>query len=209
MKPANLDPRDIDAACELFASMDSWRQTDDALAAVAHQMPGFGMPETLAKVALVNSLYFTRALAVPRVAAHFHGVLARVDRADWSCETIESLAEVVVDPKAKKPRRLISLASKFAHFFMDAHRFPIYDEYAKRTLARHTGRTLAALASSYSVFCAVHDELCRRVGVQDSPRKLDHYLWVQGQHDAALRGGKATSTELSRAFRDGRWPPKH
>jgi hypothetical protein len=193
----------------LFASLESWRQTDEALAAVAHQMPAFGMPETLVKVALINSLYFTRALAVPRVAAHFHDVLARVDRAEWTCDTVESLATVVVDRKTQKPKRLISLASNFAHFFMDSHRFPIFDEYAKRSLAVHTGHTQASLASSYTEFCAVHAALCRQVGVQDTPRRLDHYLWVQGQYDAFRIGRKATSTGLTRAFQDGLWPPRH
>jgi len=209
MKPARLDPRDIEAACQLFASMDSWRQTDEALAVVARQMPGFGLPETLVKVTLVNTLYYTGVLSTPRVAVHFHRVISESDRAQWNSETVESLAAVHLNSSSEKPARCISLASKFAHFFMDSRRFPIYDKYALRMLAELTGRNNKTLANAYSDFCAAHSELCQQIGVEDVPRRLDHYLWVQGQYEEFRTSGKAGSAELTRIFQAGRWSPTH
>lgn len=101
----------------------------------------------------------------------------------------------------------MSLASKFAHFYLDPRRFPIYDELARRTLAKHTGRTLTALEHSYAYYCETFNELAARVCQVETPRRLDRYLWIQGQFDEFKRTGKPRNSELGEAFRAGLWPP--
>jgi hypothetical protein len=202
-----LDPRMIDSACALHAKLASWRLTDEALETAARSLTGFGPAETLVKVVLVNSLYYTNVFAVIRVADHFSKLLGATSSQDWTIELVERLASVCLDAKSAKQTRLISLASKFAHFFLDSGRFAIYDDYAKRMLAFHTGRTKKALAFSYAEYCTAFEELARRSGVKNSPRRLDRYLWVQGQYQEYERKGKCRSGDLQRVFESGGWPP--
>jgi hypothetical protein len=187
--------------------LDSWRDSDAALEVTATHLSGFDSAETLAKVVLVNALYYTNVFAVTRVAERFTTVLRGMEQKNWTPELIEQMAVVQLGPNGTKPSRLISLASKFAHFFMDSRRFPIYDDFAKRTIASHTGGTLTALESSYPTYCTAFDSLANQVHVGESPRRLDRYLWVQGQFEEFKRKGKARSSELDRVFRDGGWPP--
>lgn len=210
-----LDPKLIESACILHAQLDSWRKSDEALMAAARALPGFGSAETLIKVVLVNSLYYTNVFAVTRVADHFSRLLQNTGPRDWTAETVESMAKVSLDAGGVKQKRLISLASKFAHFFLDTEHFPIYDEYAKRMLAYHTGHSLTLLESSYALYCGAFDDLARTSGVGDWPRKLDRYLWVQGQYMEYEKKINAPNVELSRVnvelnrvFEAGGWPPK-
>jgi hypothetical protein len=175
-----LDPRLIESACALHARLDFWRLADDALTAAASAFPGFSRVKTLAKVVLVKSLYFTSVFAVIRVADHFAGLLEGTAPKVWTIGLIERLPPVRLDAKSSKTRRLISLASKFAHFFLKSCRFPIYDDYAMKMLASHTGRTQNNLKASFSEYCTAFIDLARRVGVETSPRELDRYLWIQG-----------------------------
>jgi hypothetical protein len=96
---------------------------------------------------------------------------------------------------------------------MDRVRFPIFDDYAKRTLAIHSRRPQEELANAYATFCEAHRVLASEVGAPADARRLDRYLWIAGQHAGYVRRKAkqkelvGLNTELVRSFDEGRWPP--
>lgn len=135
-KPIPLKLELVEAANVLYERIPGWRRSDDALAAIRDGVPGLGPAATLAKVAAVNALYSTTVHAFVRVAEHFATVLARSDLQAAGPELVDALAAVPRGGNEKRPVRRLSLAAKFAHFFVDEDRFPIYDRYAVRMVAR-------------------------------------------------------------------------
>lgn len=114
-------------------------------------LPGISAADTLVKVAVVNALYFTNVFALVRVADHFAGVLARHDLANAGPELVEELARVPQGGSESRPKQRLSLAAKFAHFFVDEDRFPIYDKYAVRMVARLSNVPEAGLKQLHRV----------------------------------------------------------
>lgn len=201
-----IDPSVVEAASLLQEKLSGWRHSEAALDLAARRMPGFDSATALAKVVLINALYYTNVYAVTKVAQRFASILHNTIPQEWTPSLIEEMAIVELGTGNGKTKRLRSLASKFAHFFMDQH-FPMYDLYAKKSLMRHTGEKLDAL-ESYPAFCRTFSTLAEQVCMQNATRKLDRYLWVQGQFDAFCRSGKAYNKDLDRAFREGMWPPR-
>ncbi len=198
---------DVASACKAHTSLQSWKTVDATLCLVATQLPEFSLPATLAKVTLVNALYYTNVFAVARVAAHFAELLKREDREAWSPEFVEQLAKVQLG-SGGKVKRLISLASKFAHFFMDAKKFPIYDDCARQAILLHLPVRRSELISSYSAYCQAFSQLAHAGGVPDEPRRLDRYLWMRGQYEEFKKRGKASNGELDALFRSKQWKPR-
>lgn len=96
----------------------------------------------------------------------------------------------------------LSFASKFAHFFIDAARFPILDRYAERMVALHLDRAHHTTGGTrYARFLADLDWLRTAAGLDGSPRDLDRYLWLAGQYTAGRRNPRAAiNIELQRLF---------
>lgn len=205
-KPLPLAPHLVQAACRLYATLTAWQRSDDALVAIRDGLPGFSPPVTLAKVAAVNSLYYTNVLAVVRVSEHFASVLSRFDLGTSGPELVHALANVPRGGAEKRNVLRLSLAAKFAHFFIDEERFPIYDKYALRMVARHAGARISRLDGNYTAFAAAFAGVAAGAQVDTQRRTLDRYLWIQGQYEEWAQRERGSSTDLEAAFKRGVWP---
>jgi hypothetical protein len=206
-KPVPLSPHLVQSACDLHATLMPWHRSDEALLAIKVGVQGFSPAATLAKVATVNALYYTNVFALVRVAEHFSGVLARADLGTAGSELVDALAAVPRGGTEKRSVRRLSLAAKFAHFFIDEDRFPIYDRYAVRMVAKHAGTSMTNLDGNYAAFTAAFNALAFGAGLVSQRRRLDRYLWIQGQYEEWSNQGKASSGDLEAAFKRGDWPP--
>jgi hypothetical protein len=84
--------------------------------------------------------------------------------------------------------RFRSFASKFAHYFIDAERFPILDSYAESMVSLHLGpRSVRDASQPYAAFVENLHTLKRLAGYTGSMRALDQYLWLAGQYQAWRR----------------------
>lgn len=181
-----LTAEQVAAATRLHARLTSWRATDAALDLLAQSVPGFDLSACLIKAAAINQLYGTNVYALTRVGAHVAGVMATPD----GDQLVERLAAVSSEGRV---RRHLSFASKFAHFFVDKDRFPIFDSYAVRGLRHHLDGTRLpyddppAYADYVEALCA----LTALSGLECSGRELDRYLWLSGLYRAWRRDAEA------------------
>jgi hypothetical protein len=83
----------------------------------------------------------------------------------------------------------LSFASKFAHFFIDMERFPIYDSYAVKMVAYHLGRHGQDRKTEYPYKAFIEDlhRLRNNARLSCTARELDHYLWLAGLYQVWLR----------------------
>lgn len=176
-----LSMEQIAAANRLSSHCPQWTAVNQALHQLGQRFPGFELPSALLKVATVNQLYFTNVWAVARMAEHVAAVIAAAGP-DAGAELVEQLAALPRTPNQKHARSYISFASKFAHFFVDAERFPIYDYYAGTMLAYHLGP--AAMAKNtgrpYQAFVENVRRLRERAQLACTADELDAYLWLAG-----------------------------
>jgi hypothetical protein len=174
----------IAAANRLHDQLDQWRRSDRALEELKHRCPGFGPEATLLKVVTVNSLYGTNVYATLRMAQHVEQVMADPGVAQMGLELVERLANVPMGGGETKPIRRYSFASKFAHFFVDAERFPIFDSYAKKMVRFHLGGSGFAHnpRKPYLAFVENINRLVEMAGFTGTRRALDRYLWLAGQY---------------------------
>jgi hypothetical protein len=169
-------------------------------------MPGFQPQALFLKVVAVNALYYTNVMAVTRMTEHISDILKRTRPDDFTVETVEKVACLPLIPGQKHQRRFISFASKFAHFFIDDERFPIYDYYGVKMVAHHLGKpnTGVDLEHPYAAYVDNLNRLMRESGVEASLRQLDCYLWIAGQYAEWRRRKEApVNTELRRVFEKG------
>lgn len=174
-----LTTEQIAAATRLHGRLSSWQATDAALDLLAERLPGFDLDSCLIKAATVNQLYGTNVYALTRVGAHLASVMASADRDNL----VERLAAVSTEGKV---RRHLSFASKFAHFFVDKDRYPIFDSYAVRGLRHHLDGVRLPYDDppAYADYVEALDALVRLSGVGCSGRELDRYLWLGGLYRA-------------------------
>jgi hypothetical protein len=200
--------RILSAACDLHATLVPWHRSDEVLLAIRAGVQGFSPAATLAKVAAVNALYYTNVFAIVRVAEHFASVLARSDLGTAGPELVDTLAAVPRGGTETRSVRRLSLTAKFAHFFIDEDRFPIYDRYAVRMVVKHAGTSMTSLDGNYTAFTAAFNALAFVAGLASQRRRLDRYLWIQGQYEEWSDQGKASNGDLEAAFKRGDWPSK-
>src|SRR5216683_3208459 len=176
-----LSMSQIEVANRLHAKLLQWQITDQALHALHVNLPGFDIEATLLKVAAVNQLYGTNVYAVMRMAQHVTEVMQGANRME-DADLVKELASL-------NSRKHLSFASKFAHFFIDMERFPIYDSYAVKMVAYHLGRHGQDRKTEYPYKAFVEDLhiLRRNVQFSCSTRELDHYLWLAGLYQVWLR----------------------
>jgi len=129
---------------------------------------------------MVNALFSTKIYAIFRMAQHITEVMTKVDVVKAGPDLVEKLA--VVPQGAKAHRRHHSFASKFAHFFVDAEKYPIMDSYAEGMIKLHLGRgrLISDPVHPYSAYCHNYLTLKAEAGFQGSNRQMDHYLWFAG-----------------------------
>lgn len=178
-----LTQAQLDEACHIHEKLPQWQVAERALKTLAVCVPGFSKEACLLKTVAVNSIYGTQLLAFVRMAQHIEKVLAnkRVKAADVSI--VEQIAALPAESNGKT-RRATSFASKFCHFFLDAEKFPIYDEAARDTIAMHLGREncRADKAKPYLAFCENFKHLRVTAGVKCTTKQLDSYLWLVGMY---------------------------
>jgi hypothetical protein len=172
----------VDAATRIHNRLASWKATDAALDELARSMPGFSLGECLVKASAINQLYGTNVYALGRMAEH----LAQVLKEAQSDDLVERLATLNTNGK---PRRHLSFASKFAHFYIDKDCFPICDSYAIERLRFHLAgvRLPTDNPPQYAEYVAAHQALISLCGLGCTGRELDRYLWVGGLYRAWSR----------------------
>ncbi len=160
-------------------------------------MPSFDRESTLLKAVAVNELYYTNVFAIVSMAEHMAKVLNERGVAS-DAGLVDRLAV-----SSTNTRRFVSFASKFAHFFVDSDRFPIFDSFVLSMIKLHLGvrKNIWTSAQPYAEFF----EMFRRVQTLACPtctnRELDRYLWVAGQYRAWMKNRKAQiNGELRTAF---------
>ncbi len=197
---AKLTEEQIAAAGAIHATLVQWRLTDEALRRLQDALPAFGAEESLLKVVAINALYGTNVFALVRAATHVQKVLAAADLTTAGPELVESLADIPTTSGGRH-RRYVSFASKFAHFFISADRFPIHDSYAERMMLLHAGQSAARdLARPYEAFVANLERLKREYGLKSTYRELDRYLWLAGLYRAYGEGKRTLKAEVLHIF---------
>lgn len=191
----------IEAAKRIHERLEQWRLADQALQRLADGC--FELDACLLKVVAVNALYGTNLYAVTRMAKHVTGVLTASDPAATGSDLVERLAALPATEGQQRKRRHYSFASKFAHFFLDAERYPIMDSYAVSMLKRHLGRRRYSDDKDrpYAAFVRNFQELKRLSGFTGSNRELDRYLWLAGEHAAwKKKRRRAINAEVAALF---------
>ena len=170
----------IDAANRLHAQLPQWQITDRVLESLHMRFPDFGIEATLLKVVAVNQLYGTNVYAVDVIAKHIESIMrggVQVSDIDF----VEQLASL-------PGRKHISFASKFAHFFIDKERFPIYDSFAEDMVKFHLSRQTwhSDKEHPYHSFVQNLTQLKEQVCLQGSCtyESLDRFLWLTGLYKA-------------------------
>ena len=172
-----LDADRIELTGRLREHLPGWVDTDRALMDLAERFADFGRSAVLLKAVAINALYSTNVYAVAR---HVESTLAETDVGRAGPDLVEQLAR----PTLRKPRRFHAFAAKFAHFFIDAERFPILDSYAERMVELHLGRQNVHRDKAYRYVAFVRNfqALNRLAGWSGTTRTLDQFLWLAGQY---------------------------
>jgi len=203
-----LRPEQIKAAQAIYSNYtEDWRRTDAALADLKEKMPGFKSSAALVKAAAVNSLYGTNVYAISAAARRVEDLLDGKNLRSAGPELVEEMASIRL-PEGKV-RHCPSFASKFAHFFIDYDRFPIYDSYAVKMLRDHLGHDALASEPTYMAFEKAFRTLAREVDLGSDTRQLDRYLWIVGEYREWLKNPKSVHSELRRqVFETDPQPPE-
>jgi len=186
-----LLPSQIRAAVELHDRLEWWKLSERAFRQLREVLPGFEREAVLVKAPVINSLYSTGVMAIWAMAEHIATVMKSPPKD--SVVLVEKIARI---PSVNK--NFYSFASKFAHFFVDAARFAIYDSYARKMVAYHLGK---GEANSYRAFSEDIAELQRVAELSCSLRQLDYYLWLAGNY-RKWRARGAIGAEVRGLFED-------
>ena len=189
------------AAGRLFRALPHWSATDRALTALGQAFPGKDVTSVLLKVVAVNSLYFTNIYALNRMAEHVCSVIAEVDLETADTGLVDRIALLPPVPPREKGRKNVSFASKYAHFFIDSARFPIYDKYARAMMRIHLGRAGSLYGNQpYTEYVADFQRLATRAQWTGEPRLIDRYLWLAGLCRAWQDGDDKINREVRDLF---------
>lgn len=176
-----LTQAQVDCACRVHGTLAQWRLAEAALERLAQSVPGFSAEACLLKTVAVNAIYGTQLLATVRMAKYTENLLGKHHTDAIGPEMVERIASLpALD--GGKPRRSVSFASKFCHFFINPERFPIYDDAAREAVKLHLGARAcqANKARPYLAFCANLDRLRDMAHLQCGTKELDRYLWLTG-----------------------------
>jgi hypothetical protein len=193
----------LTAAKGLYARLPQWHATNQALAALSRSFPDFAFESSLLKVAAVNQLYGTNVYAVVRMSEHVCAIMANYDRAQIDAALVERIAALPPAPGQPRDRKHISFASKFAHFFIDYERFPIYDSYAVKMVEYHlsTSERTVDVQHPYQAFVQNLQLLKQRDRITATNQELDAYLWLAGLYWEKRRTAKPQiNAEVARLF---------
>lgn len=177
-----LSESQIESARCMSAFMPRWQLAEGSLVRLAEAMPGFDLHASLVKAVAVNSIFGTQVLATMRMAEWVHGLLGDGQTNEMGVGLVETMAALKPN-KGDKRRVFTSFAAKFCHFFVDADRYPIYDDAARQALRLHLGKAYCDdTQHPYGSFCRNFENLRSHAGVNANPRDLDRYLWLTGMY---------------------------
>jgi hypothetical protein len=191
-------PDQVVAAVEIKNDLEGWGGANGALASLARMMLKHDFESSLTKTAALNQLYYTNVWAVFRMAKHIEalatdGVFENPD----PMKVVEAIAALDGD------RMHWVFASKYAHFFIDADRYPIYDRLAADVMLFHTGErmNISERENPYRLFYDRFQEVREESGLGlESCSNLDSYLWLAGCYRLWLRKGE--KAEINREVFD-------
>lgn len=192
----------IEAANRLFNRLEHWRTSLRAAYTLSAKIPGYSEEAVILKIVATKSLFGGGMHTLHEMARHVERVLASADPAISPPELVERLSELPT-PKGQPRRRHHSFASKFAHYFIDPDRFPIFDQYTARMVAYHLGprNRVVDEAHRYREFVANFRRLRGLSGFKGRKRELDRYLWVAGQmHEWKAKPRSRINPELRALF---------
>jgi len=172
----------IEAAIRLQHHLSGETPSERALYLLREQLREWDLESCLVKSAALNQLYFTNVKPFMRTVRHVHRVMSQTTEGLQEYELVGRLALLPTSEDGQKPWKLFSFASKFAHFFIDSERFPIYDSFAEKMLAYHLGPN-ACLRNSlnpYQAFVMNFNNVRMRADLTCTTRELDKYLWLAG-----------------------------
>jgi hypothetical protein len=179
----SVHPDQIAAATAIHDSyMSSWAAADKALDLLRVSVRGFTREEVLLKAAAVDRFYYSRHFRLTESVERIVTILA--DPPSDPVSVVEAIAPVAHGPC------YWSFTSKFAHFFINPKQFPIYDDWAIRTVRHHFGGMRWTSGSPYRVFAEYVLGLREQCGLSCSLRELDRYLWLSGM----LRGWRSNAS---------------
>ncbi|MCB9935907.1 MAG: hypothetical protein H6840_09460 [Planctomycetes bacterium] len=162
--------------------MPRWQLAESSLVKLAEAMPAFDLQACLVKTVAVNSIFGTQVLATMRMAEWVHKLLGNGRRQEHGIELVETMAALRPN-EGDKPRVFTSFAAKFCHFFVDADRYPIYDDAARQALKLHLGKDYREDPKHpYTSFCRNFETLRGMAEVTAKTRDLDRYLWLTGMY---------------------------
>jgi len=178
-----LSESQIESARRMFAYMPRWRLAEVSLTKLSDAMPGFDLQASLLKTVAVNAIFGTQVLATMRMAEWVHELLGGGGEAlEHGPKLVESMAALKPN-NGDKVRMFTSFAAKFCHFFVDAERYPIYDDAARQALRLHLGKDYREDPKQpYTSFCANFENLRSTANLNANPRDLDRYLWLTGMY---------------------------
>ena len=128
------------------------------------------------KAIVLNALYGTNIIAIPKVA----DCVERVLKTNHS--TSPALVEELVDEIGRVTKqRHCSFAAKYAHFLIDSD-LPILDSYAEWMVGKHIGSMKSENPKRYLKFTEDIETLKRLAGLTCSCAELDACLWVAGEY---------------------------
>lgn len=202
----------IEASRKLYMheKMEYWRLQDKILTELKDEHPGLADQQlTFIKATLVNSFYNARYSDIEKVTSWIvaqEPKLPEVYRNTVSnddVKRIDLVRSIALRGRTKGTNEIDGyvFASKFAHFFLDAEAFPIYDQYARLVVHIHIddlnedekpnssyGRSYKRFFQFYKKFFRLKHQLEQRDGISYSTKTLDHYLWSAGQYIAWKKG---------------------
>lgn len=192
---APLSMEQIEVANRLHRKLHQWQVTDCALHTLQANLPEFDIEATLLKVAAINQLYGTNVYAVVRMAQHVTEVMLEASGME-DTDLVEQIASLA-------GRKHHSFASKFAHFFINMERFPIFASFALKMVAYHLGSQGQVRDSThpYKAFVENIHRLKRFAGLSCTTKELDRYLWLAGLYQEWRRNpASPINAEVAKMF---------
>jgi hypothetical protein len=169
--------------------MPGWNESEGALDRLRIALPGWDVESVLVKTAAVNQLYRANHYRLDEVAKRIVRAWDK-GRLDPSRGPI-AIVQAVACPAVwwgGKSYYCWAFASKFAHFFIDPHRVPVYDKWAYQAVEHHLGKVKWDAPTGYRTFVGRVESLRQKVR-PCTVRALDRYLWLSGMYRAG-RGRK-------------------
>jgi hypothetical protein len=197
----------IKAAQELYKMLPQWQQKNRILLALKDQFPDALDPDgTSLKVVVLNQFYYTNVMAVDRMTTWILEIMGKEAQIVTEVEIVEQIAALPMTTEQKKPRNHYSFASKFAHFFIDPQRFPIYDSSALDMIKIHLGRDglIKIEGHEYGTYFENINCLKRRARLPLSYTyaDLDRYLWLAGLYrDWKTKANPKINGEVEELFK--------